>query len=136
MCDDLALDLLAADALPVDVCMFEDDFMVRHLVTAVLDGYSINVKPCPLGLDAHLCIRKNRPKVVILDFHVPTLSGVQLFHLLRADPATMSIPVIFFTSRPENVRYELPNYEDMNVTVLSKDDFQQLLCLVRTAVAT
>ena len=105
---------------PVQVAVVEDDAAIRELVTTLLEDANITVEACPLGWEAHLCIRNNPPKVVILDIHMPSVDGIQLFYLLRADPQTKDIPVIFLTANPAKVPYEMPNYQAMGAVVLPK----------------
>ena len=123
-------------SLPIQVVVVEDDSNVREAITAILDDENISVEACPLGWQAHACIRKSRPKVVILDVRMPTVDGLQLFYLLRADPATQHIRVIFLTANPKRVYDEVPNHHELGAVVLPKPfDLQELLDLVRTVVA-
>jgi CheY-like chemotaxis protein len=48
-----------------------------------------------VGLDL---IRKSRPDLVLLDLHLPDISGQEILALLQADPATSSIPVIVISA--------------------------------------
>lgn len=122
---------------PVQVVLIEDDLTHRGLITTILDEANLSVEACPLGWEAHLCIRNTLPKVIILDVRMPDVDGIQLFYLLRADPRTKDIPVIFVTANPDQVRDELPNYEDMGAVLLPKPFLvKDLLELVRKALAT
>jgi protein-histidine pros-kinase len=44
-----------------------------------------------LGLDL---IREHRPDLVLLDLHLPDLSGAEVLEKLQADPATRDVPVV------------------------------------------
>jgi len=46
------------------------------------------------GLDGLAAIRARRPDVVLLDMHLPDISGMDLLRHLKADPATAGIPVV------------------------------------------
>ncbi len=46
------------------------------------------------GLEALAAIRKQRPDVVLLDMHLPDISGLELLRHLKLDPRTRSIPVV------------------------------------------
>jgi PAS domain S-box-containing protein len=46
------------------------------------------------GEDGLRVARRERPDVIVLDIHLPGLDGYAILALLRADPATRSIPVI------------------------------------------
>ncbi|HKY51909.1 MAG TPA: response regulator [Candidatus Limnocylindria bacterium] len=42
-----------------------------------------------------------RPDLLILDVHLPGLSGLDVFDLLRSDPHWQGVPVLFLTALPE-----------------------------------
>jgi PAS domain S-box-containing protein len=46
------------------------------------------------GLDGLAAIRARRPDVVLLDMHLPDISGLELLRHLKLDPSTRSIPVV------------------------------------------
>ncbi|MBX9795036.1 MAG: CHASE domain-containing protein [Burkholderiaceae bacterium] len=46
------------------------------------------------GLDGLAAIRAQRPDVVLLDMHLPDISGLELLRHLKLDPSTRSIPVV------------------------------------------
>jgi len=46
------------------------------------------------GLDGLAAIRLNRPDLILLDMHLPDISGLELLRHLQADPETQTIPVV------------------------------------------
>jgi DNA-binding response OmpR family regulator len=119
----------------VDVLVVEDDTALRDLIIAVLQDEHIRVEGGALGWEAHRWIRERCPKVVILDIAMPDVDGIQLFYLLRADPQTRELPVIFLTAYPQKVHDELPNYEEMRAVLVAKPfDVESLLAVVRAAL--
>jgi CheY-like chemotaxis protein/two-component sensor histidine kinase len=46
------------------------------------------------GLDGLAAVRLRMPHLILLDMHLPDISGLELLRHLRADPATMGIPII------------------------------------------
>jgi two-component system phosphate regulon response regulator PhoB len=46
-------------------------------------------------------IRALQPDLIILDVMMPNISGIQICRMLRADPKSKSIPVVFLTARAE-----------------------------------
>ncbi|HUG23806.1 CHASE domain-containing protein [Piscinibacter sp.] len=46
------------------------------------------------GLDGLAAIRAHRPDVILLDMHLPDISGMELLRHLKADPSTAGIPVV------------------------------------------
>jgi PAS domain S-box-containing protein len=50
------------------------------------------------GLDGLAAIRNRRPDMILLDMHLPDISGMELLRHLKADPATSSIPVVIVSA--------------------------------------
>jgi PAS domain S-box-containing protein len=46
------------------------------------------------GLDGLAAVRARVPHLILLDMHLPDISGLELLRHLKADPATASIPII------------------------------------------
>jgi len=50
------------------------------------------------GLDGVAAIRARKPDVVLLDMHLPDISGMEVMRQLKADPATAAIPVVIVSA--------------------------------------
>ncbi|HWZ91562.1 MAG TPA: diguanylate cyclase [Polyangiaceae bacterium] len=73
----------------VDVTDHSRDVVARRLTA---QGYAVEAFADPaLGADAALA---SPPGAVVADLWMPSISGVQLCRLLRAEPATANVPVI------------------------------------------
>ena len=46
------------------------------------------------GLDGLAAVRARRPHLILLDMHLPDISGLELLRHFKADPDIASIPVI------------------------------------------
>ena len=46
------------------------------------------------GLDGLAAVRARRPHLILLDMHLPDISGLELLRHFRSDPDISSIPVI------------------------------------------
>lgn len=47
-------------------------------------------------------LARARPDIVLLDYMMPNMNGIEVLRRLRADPATADLPVIMVTARAEN----------------------------------
>jgi len=83
------------------VLIVDDDPVVRRLTTRALqnDGYVLT--EATNGREALEVMRRETPDLVILDFVMPELDGLDVLRALRADPATVSLPVLMLTSQSD-----------------------------------
>ncbi len=56
-----------------------------------------------MGLDL---ARQHRPDLILLDMHLPDLSGEEVLRRLQADPRTRAIPVVIITADPSSGQAE------------------------------
>ncbi len=81
------------------VLVIEDDPANRALLTALLEraGYrATTAADGPSGLEAAL---ETAPDVVLLDVGLPGMDGLEICRRLRADPRTVTMPVVLLTGR-------------------------------------
>ncbi len=81
------------------VLVVEDDQANRALLTALLEraGYrAVTANDGPSGLAAALELA---PDLVLLDVGLPGMDGLEICRRLRADPRTVTLPVVLLTGR-------------------------------------
>ena len=87
------------------ILLVEDDEPMARLVAEALceeQGFQVLILP-----DASLAlslVEAIPADLVLLDLNLPGMDGVQLQDLLRRDPASSHIPVLFVTANPEDGR--------------------------------
>jgi two-component system cell cycle response regulator DivK len=80
------------------ILIVEDNEKNMKLVRDVLQvkGYStLEAGTAEMGIE--LAIEK-RPDLILMDIHLPGISGIEALKLLRSNPATAAIPVIAVTA--------------------------------------
>ncbi len=118
------------------VVVVDDEPAIVEVVCDALSDADLEAIPCVHGPEAHACIRKIQPRVVILDVQMPGVDGVEVFQHMRNDPDTRSIPVIFFTANADKLRQRLPDYRAMGAALLPKPfNVDKLLDLVQKSLA-
>jgi putative two-component system response regulator len=123
---------MAGVPIPPTVVIIDDDRSIVSVVHDVLEDDDIASLSCLDSTVAYQVVREHQPKVVILDVQMPKVDGIQVFRQLRADPATVEIPVIFLTANLHLINAQLPTYPAMRATVLAKPfNIVTLLTLVR-----
>ena len=65
--------------------------LVEKLIARRPDLRLLGARHAQRGLEI---AREARPDVILMDIHLPGMSGVQAMALLAADPATAQIPVV------------------------------------------
>ncbi|GAC1333720.1 MAG: hypothetical protein NVS2B16_31430 [Chloroflexota bacterium] len=80
-----------------DVLIAEDDSDILSLVLAVLtdEGYSVR---STMGANTLRAVRERKPDVVLLDYQMPGMNGVQIAQRIREDPETSDIPIVAMTA--------------------------------------
>ena len=53
------------------------------------------------GMNAITFLAKNPVDLILLDYEMPVASGPQVLEMIRSEPATSSIPVMFLTSKSD-----------------------------------
>jgi signal transduction histidine kinase/CheY-like chemotaxis protein len=81
------------------ILLVEDNLANLHLIERILKRRpGIALIPAmqgTLGLDL---AREHHPELILLDLHLPDLSGVEVLHRLRADPKTRELPVVIVSA--------------------------------------
>ena len=55
----------------------------------------------PSGEKCLLSLKKVKPDLILLDIDMPGISGYDTLKMIKADPQTAEIPVIFLTGKSE-----------------------------------
>ena len=80
---------------PVTILYIEDNLANLQLVERVLARFrTVTMMPAVQGRVGLDLARQHRPDLVLLDVHLPDMSGEEVLATLRAHPATEHIPVI------------------------------------------
>jgi CheY-like chemotaxis protein len=84
------------------VLIAEDDpDIARILCEGLGDRLSVATDAVANGALVPDAIAAQRPDLLVLDVALPGLSGLDVFDLVRNDPAYQGIPVLFLTAAPE-----------------------------------
>jgi two-component system cell cycle response regulator DivK len=76
------------------ILIVEDNNRNLKLVREVLQHRGYRTLEAATASDAIRLARDERPDLVLMDFQLPDMDGIQAFQRLRQDPRTESIPVI------------------------------------------
>ncbi len=76
----------------------EDNAANLRLMERILSRRDVDVMSVSEGRRGLELVREHRPALVLLDLHLPDMSGDEVLRRLRADPPTMSIPVVIVSA--------------------------------------
>ncbi len=79
------------------ILVVDDDAAVRASLAKLLQSEGLEVATAGNGSGALEAIQQVRPDVVLLDVLMPDLSGYQVCHAIKSNPATRLIPVVLLT---------------------------------------
>ena len=80
------------------ILIVEDNDKNMKLVRDVLqvDGYA--TLEAVTGEDGVALAQERKPDLILMDIQLPGINGIEALRVLRADPATASIPIIAVTA--------------------------------------
>ena len=81
------------------ILVSDDESHILHVVSLKLRNAGFKVVCARDGQEALDLARQERPDLLITDYHMPQLSGLELCRRLKQDPATAGIPAIMLTAR-------------------------------------
>lgn len=87
--------------MPAKVLIVEDEDSLVTLLSYNLQSEGYTVVHTPSGTDAMMMMHEERPDIVILDWMLPGLAGIEICRQIRARPETKALPVIMLTARGE-----------------------------------
>jgi two-component system phosphate regulon response regulator PhoB len=83
------------------ILIVEDEEALTLLLRYNLETQGYEVETIARGDEADTRLREGNPDLVILDWMLPGLSGIELCRRLRARPETRQLPIIMLTARGE-----------------------------------
>lgn len=91
----------AASQAGARILIVEDETALSMLLAYNLEAEGFSVERVERGDEAEMRLSEDPPDLVILDWMLPGVSGLEICRRIRARPATRSLPVIMLTARGE-----------------------------------
>ncbi len=76
------------------IVIAEDEFLIADMLVVTLEDAGHEVHDAPHGAAALKLIREQIPDLVITDFMMPLMTGLELAEAIRADSALLHIPIV------------------------------------------
>ena len=90
--------LLSSDKVSIQkkILIVDDDAAFAKMVRGWLkDSYEISI--VTIGIQAVTFLMKHPVDLILLDYEMPVADGPQVLEMLKSDPETADIPVVFLT---------------------------------------
>ena len=94
--------MASAQAQPT-VLLVEDEPAQREVLAYNLEAEGFAVSQAADGEEAMMMVDEAAPDIIILDWMMPNLSGIEVCRRLKMRPETRSIPIILLSARAEEV---------------------------------
>jgi two-component system phosphate regulon response regulator PhoB len=85
------------------ILVVEDEPSQREVLSYNFESEGFLVTKAENGDDALMFVRENAPDIIVLDWMLPGVSGIEICRRLKSRPETRNIPVIMLSARSEEV---------------------------------
>lgn len=92
---------MSAKILKPSILVVEDEDIISAVIRYNLSKEGFQVQVADNGDDAIEIIKKNKPDLILLDWLLPSVSGIEVCKMVRNDPETMNIPIIMVSAKSE-----------------------------------
>jgi len=83
------------------VLVVEDEIEIQQLIALHLRRQGFNVQEVSDGEAARDQLAKNKFDLIVLDWMLPGLSGLEVTRWMRSQPSLSSVPILFVTAKTE-----------------------------------
>ena len=81
------------------ILIIDDEIHIVELIKFNLETSGYEVDFAYDGLDGYLKVKENTPHLVLLDWMLPNISGIDVLKKIRSDKLLSNIPVIMLTAK-------------------------------------
>ncbi|MGD1995267.1 MAG: response regulator [Anaerolineae bacterium] len=106
----------------------EDDRDLAIIFAEALHAADYETEIARRGNEALACLASMTPEIVILDLHLPRVSGADILRQIRSEERLMETRVIIVTADPREAE---TLYEGADLTLIKPIDFGQLRDLAK-----
>ena len=89
--------------MPKDILIVDDEPSIVVPIQFLMEQQGYHVMIAENGEDALDLIYKYKPDLVLLDIMLPTIDGYEVCEIVRLNPSTRNIKIIFLTAKGREV---------------------------------
>ncbi|GGX67843.1 phosphate regulon transcriptional regulator PhoB [Saccharospirillum salsuginis] len=83
------------------ILIVDDESAIREVIAAALEMAGYRTLEAADATEAHSLVVDQKPDLILLDWMMPNVSGIELARRLKRDPMTAEIPIILLTAKGE-----------------------------------
>ena len=117
------------------IVIVNDEESIRTLVRATLEGPDCHVLLAANGQEALHLARNEQPHAIVLDWMMPSMSGLELLRHLSSDPLVKHIPVVMLTAMGQEKDRDAAIQAGAKAFLMKPFSPLQLVGIVREVVA-
>ncbi len=110
-----------SDEKALKVLVVDDEIHIVQVVAVKLRNNGFDVITCENGAQALDLASNEKPDIVVTDFQMPLMTGLELVQNLRSQPDTADIPVVLLTARGFAIKNE--QKENLNISACVSKPF-------------
>ncbi len=84
-----------------DCLIVDDSRVIRRFTRQILETIGYDVREAENGLEGLHACREQMPQVILLDWNMPVMTGIEFISKLRAEPNGADPKVIFCTTESD-----------------------------------
>ncbi len=117
------------------ILVVDDCIDIARIIGRYLQTGGFRALTAHSGLEAKRLLQETTPDCIVLDIMMPGMSGSELLHELRNDPATRDIPVVLVSARVGFCGTHFRSQLDADYSVGKPFTREQIITAVRTVLA-
>jgi two-component system phosphate regulon response regulator PhoB len=87
--------------VPIEILLLEDEAPIREMTSFALSRAGYNVTEAADVDEAQARLSERLPDLLLVDWMLPEISGIEFIRRLKRDDVTRELPVIMLTARTE-----------------------------------
>ncbi|MCU0703307.1 MAG: response regulator [Fimbriiglobus sp.] len=85
----------------MDALVIDDSRATRAMIGRLLGHLGYPVREAADGREGLARLAERRPRVVLVDWNMPNMNGLEFIRAVRADPSYRDLPVVMVTTEAE-----------------------------------
>ncbi|MFH1678553.1 MAG: response regulator [Candidatus Omnitrophota bacterium] len=102
------------------VLIVDDQENIREVISYVLEERGFIAEDAENGKEALKKVAQDKPDIIILDVAMPEMDGIQACRLLRENPDTRDIPIIFLSAQQRRVFEFISGMQGASIEYIDK----------------